>query len=251
MKRLGGLFFILGWMALVGCNSKSATGPEAPATKADGQTSSEATPEAGKEAKAEIPASVRHAGFSYYGLAREGELKYSYSSTPSTQNVPPGPGVMTLSLKSATEKDATFNLVRVGFGMVDSEDTVRADEKGVYLTTTSKGEFGNPILELPADVKPGSTWDIKTSFKSGDQTAELASNLKAVKIESVTTKGGTFEALRVELNGTMKVGAGQNGILKGISWYVKDLGMVKQEMSQTVGKNSATVKYELAEKPNP
>jgi hypothetical protein len=247
MKRLGGFFLIFSFIALVGCGSKTAAGPEAPVSKEGAPANDGAA--TSTEPKMEVPSKLRHEGFAYYGLSKAGELKYDFSSTPAPATAPTAPGVVSTALTEANENEATFGLTRAGFGELDSSDTVLVNDKGVFLTASSKGKFGEPTMELPADVKPGSAWNIRTTFDAGTGKIDLVSNLKAVKIENVTTKGGSFDALRVELTGTLKAPGNQAGKLTGTSWYVKDLGMVKQEMTQSIGANSATVKMELAEKP--
>ncbi|HET9911432.1 MAG TPA: hypothetical protein VFQ13_06040 [Anaerolineales bacterium] len=97
-------------------------------------------------------------------------------------------------------------------------------------------------VTLPAAINVGDTWSQSLTLE-GTQTIngtaypasnQLTSNCKAIGLESVTVEAGTFDALRVECQTTMKLSLKlgdtptENTInLTGTNWYVRDVGLVK------------------------
>lgn len=115
---------------------------------------------------------------------------------------------------------------------VSTENNVAVD----FQTTSING------VTLPGTINPGDTWSQSLTLE-GTQTIngasypasnQLTSDCKAIGVESVTVEAGTFDAMRVECQTTMKLSLkmGETPLentlnLTGTNWYAKDVGLVK------------------------
>lgn len=118
-----------------------------------------------------------------------------------------------------------------------SSGTVEADNVKVDFQT--KDLSG---VTLPGTINAGDTWSQSITLE-GTETIngtefpasnKVTSNCKAIGVESVTVEAGTFDAMRVECQNTMEVSLKLTDVpmqttinLTGISWYVENIGMVK------------------------
>lgn len=97
-------------------------------------------------------------------------------------------------------------------------------------------------VTIPATINAGDTWSQSLTLE-GTQTIngvsfpasnQLASDCKAIGIESVTVEAGTFDAMRVECQTTMNISITMGNApvqstlnLTGTNWYVENVGLVK------------------------
>lgn len=118
-----------------------------------------------------------------------------------------------------------------------SSGTVNAENVSVDLQTTALSG-----VTLPATINAGDTWSQSLTLE-GTQTVngtaypasnQLTSDCKAIGMESVTVEAGTFDAMRVECQTTMKISLkmGDTPIentlnLTGTNWYAQGVGLVK------------------------
>lgn len=104
-------------------------------------------------------------------------------------------------------------------------------------STTSTSRTG---VTLPNDLKVGSTWtetvDIVADGGEDGETlnASIIVNYNAVGVETITVPAGTFEALRIEQNGSMNM-MGQEILTQGTLWYAQGVGSVKSESGLAAG----------------
>jgi hypothetical protein len=104
-------------------------------------------------------------------------------------------------------------------------------------STTSTSRAG---VTLPNDLKVGSTWTetvdiVADGGDDGDTlNASIIVNYNAVGVETVTVPAGTFEALRIEQNGSMNM-MGQEILTQGTLWYARGVGNVKAETGMANG----------------
>lgn len=115
---------------------------------------------------------------------------------------------------------------------VNTENNVAVD----FQTTNVSG------VTLPAAINPGDTWSQSLTLE-GTQSLngtdypvsnQLTSDCKAIGMESVTVEAGTFDAMRVECQTSMKLSIqlgetpAENTLnLGGTNWYVQGVGLVK------------------------
>jgi len=130
-----------------------------------------------------------------------------------------------------------------------SSGTVSAENVSVDFQT--KDLSG---ITLPATMNAGDTWSQSltlegtetingTAFPASNQ---LTSNCKATGTESVTVEAGTFDAMRVECETTMKISIKLGATptettlnLVGTNWYVRGIGLVKT-LTTGLGLDSTT-----------
>jgi hypothetical protein len=95
-------------------------------------------------------------------------------------------------------------------------------------TLTTQNEAG---VSLPNDIQVGDEWSQAMNLTAGEDqsfTAEIITNYKAVGYASVTVPAGTFEALKIEQSGVMKL-MGQEITTQGVLWYAQGVGNVRAE----------------------
>ena len=81
-------------------------------------------------------------------------------------------------------------------------------------------------VTLPNDVQAGDNWSQRIDITGGNITATIETNYHAVGYETVNVPAGSFQALKVEQNGTVTLG-GQVFNTYAILWYTQDVGIVK------------------------
>lgn len=236
----------MGLVLLSGCQAPTRS-VVTPAPESPKSTSVEAsTPETQPTPKAEavVPIGLQHEAYHYMGLTNFKPLTYKVTQTDREAVT----GVQTTVLDSATSDSATFTMSRTdGLAQV-GDSTVKVDSKGVWTMTSSLGKTDKPTLEIIADPKPGAEWDVSSKIDANGQQVELKGTSKVVGIQSVTTPGGTFDALLVTAKGTMKIGA-QSTPVETSTWYVKDIGWVKMVTQMNNGGKTVKLTIELSEKP--
>ncbi|MCW5942564.1 MAG: hypothetical protein KIS66_10055 [Fimbriimonadaceae bacterium] len=209
---------------------------EAPASAGETKPN-EATSEAPKPDLAALPADLKHAGYDYYGLGNPKQVELEIVSGTNVHT-----GTQTTTLEKIENGKASFHVDRTGgIAMLGSGD-YSLEKDGVYAVGSSLGTVSRSI-ELPADLAPGKTWTVDFKLEASGSDLKYKATMKAVAIEKVKTKSGTYDAIRIESSGP----GTHNGkpikmAMKG--WYAKGEGAVKMEMSITDEKgqtNSTTI----------
>lgn len=222
-------------IGIVGCK-----GNEAPATSSAGSTGGGqpgaqtiAPPVAPKPA--ELPASIKHAGFEYYGLGNQKPMDVTLKAP----DVPEKTGGVQVTLDKVEGNQAYFKVARTGAIAEDlGDDTVMVDATGVYMAGTSIGTISpEKFLAMPANPTPGKTWKLQTKVTRKDgQEIQENSTYKVEGIRDVKTKNGNQRALLVTSDGTANVSMGtqtQKAKYQTKSWYVKGVGPVRIEIALT------------------
>ncbi|RCK74792.1 MAG: hypothetical protein ANABAC_1509 [Anaerolineae bacterium] len=134
-------------------------------------------------------------------------------------------------------------------GQCTSEGIVIMESPG-STTTTSDEEGSSTIMtqsssgvSLPNDLAPGKQWSQTISITSDAGESLIQMDYQAVGLEEVTVPAGTFTALKIVQNGYVTVFDQQVAMEGLVSWYVKDLGLVKFEVPGAPG--SELVRYAL------
>jgi hypothetical protein len=97
-------------------------------------------------------------------------------------------------------------------------------------------------VTLPSSISPGDEWPFSLDLKGTQEvsgakaqtTSHAVYNFKAVGVESVTVPAGTFDAMKINGDLTLKVIAKVSGLsipvtvtLHTVSWFAPGVGMVK------------------------
>ncbi|RJP73994.1 MAG: hypothetical protein C4539_00840 [Ignavibacteriales bacterium] len=126
-------------------------------------------------------------------------------------------------------KSFTLN---INAGSLTYKQTLMSNEKGIYMTRVcSKAYFfgktitySKPLLRLPLPITLGSTWQwIGYEIDDGDST-RLVVNGSIIGIESINTKVGKFDCIKVVL----KMTSG-NETSYETEWLAPEIGIVKSE----------------------
>lgn len=207
---------------LMGCSGSPR--PEGGAPK-DASGDSAPSPQA-----KEVPAELQNEAYHWYGLDNQ-------KPTEMTVKFPDGQkfeGEQTVKLDSVEDGKATFTIDRTeGLETVFGDEKLSLEKDGIFTVSSTKLK-GNPrSIELPAGVKVGTTWKSSSKLETSDDKAMAQNQTYTAKgIVPVKTASGTEQALKVVCVGTAKID-GTAFTMETRSWYVRDKGLVKAEISMT------------------
>ncbi len=193
-----------------------------------------------------IPASLKHSGYEYYGLGFEGPLAYKQTTNGNSEDA----GQTSTFIRMEGGK-AYFKTTRTGQFSQVGETEVMVDGTGVYTTAVGGKKLNEPSLEVPADIAPGSKWESTSTFtmNSGTAPMEVSQSMtyRAMKLETITSKAGKFETLKITANGTMTVSGTKS---KNVStmWFCKGIGFVKMNSDLTTNGKKQSFSVELVNK---
>jgi hypothetical protein len=126
-----------------------------------------------------------------------------------------------------------------GIYYIDMKSLMNQQSMESYKDMEMKLEGGN--LEIPSSMKAGDilkNGDMKMSFSSGGMASMNmtinVSNRKVEAVENITTPAGTFECYKISFDVATKMMI--NVKSKGVEWYAKGTGMVKNETYDSNGK---------------
>lgn len=229
----------LALLALAGCSHSSSststaevnTSPKPPATA----TPTEAKTKPPSSTDSAIPAEVKTTGFEYYGLGNLTPLPMK-----GTMNGKAIKAVWVNVLTGVDDGRATFQQGWKGDLADTGTSRVTADKTGVYATSVYGKELAEPQLEMPADPKPGRTWNFHASFTGPHQETFLESGTDRLVGERQIKAGGkSYNALLTEETGTLTSG-GNSMAITTRKWLVKGLGAVREEIHGKGGDGKPT-----------
>jgi hypothetical protein len=225
-------------LAALGCSKK----PDTVSTNDTGGVKSGTT-----EPKAlVVPASLKHAGYEYFGLGNEKLMTYTVKLNNAHME---SEGTQSVLLDKVEEGSATYVIQRTGALTEVGIETVRLDEKGVTMMDTSKGDIEGPALEMPADIHEGSEWTIDLTWNLGGKKIASKTKNTVIGTEAIETPAGKFDCLvvKVELTGditgsTVKEENGRYTSKYTIYW-AKGVGLVKLEATTRLPNGSNNSQY--------
>lgn len=158
--------------------------------------------------------------------------------------------VTTVGSKSITTTESwhctTDGLVEIG------GPSARNFQSALGGTTTMKLTSSTGVT-IPTNLAAGQSWTQSTKFEvttsKGTVTGTITYTLQALGAESVTVPAGTFNAMKVQVNGTTQ--ANMSGttftiITNGFEWFATGVGHVKSTEDVSFnGKSVSTVTGEL------
>jgi len=119
------------------------------------------------------------------------------------------------------------------------KQTLRIKENGVYSIETYqylkiflfiKKEatitYNKPLLRFPLPLSPGMSWKWEGKEYSDGDTSQLTVNGKALCKESIITKAGTFNTIKIE----SLIESSSNGKNRVTEWYAEGIGLIKAKI---------------------
>lgn len=96
----------------------------------------------------------------------------------------------------------------------------------LFIKKESTITYNKPLLRFPLPLSPGMKWEWKGKEYSDGDTCNLTVKGEALCKESVITKAGTFEAIKIE----SIIESSSNGKNRVTEWYVEDVGLIKAKI---------------------
>lgn len=214
--------------ALLGCDQSSSSSANTPS-----QTSTAAPADsAPKEipANSPVPAGLKTTAYEYYGLDNRQPLPMKETDADTVKT-----GTAVTAIVSVAKDKAVFNQSWTGDLAQLGDSEVEATKDGIFATSLYGQTLPKPQLDLPANPQPGSTWTFQASVQgpNGEDIQEQGSD-KVVGVEKLQIGNKTYDALRVEEQGTSSVNQKEYKDT-ATRWYVKGLGAVKLETNGVSG----------------
>lgn len=236
--------------AIIGCDAKPTETSSTATGGGEQTTGATSGTQPVKPKLDELPSSVKHDAFEYYGLGNTKTMDVKLSGAQVAQQT----GGISVELEKVEGEKAFFKVVRTGaVGDSLGTDLVMVDKDGVHATGNTMGKLTPAsYLALPADLTPGKTWNVKNKIEqSTGQQVEENSIYKVEGIRDFKTKTGMQKALLVTSTGDASVttgGSTQKMKSTTKSWYLKGVGQVKTEITFTIaGKPANTITVEVSE----
>jgi hypothetical protein len=226
-------------LCLVGCNDSKV-----PNARVEPSASSSAAPTPKPDVNS-IPANLKSSdAYAYFGLGNSKPIALKMTQSDGKQNnVQLGGSELTFAGlengKPRFEVNYTGDLSPL-LGMT----TYELDETGLHNVKMTKGEFTGDNLEMPLATPVGKTWKTDVKYTYGGQEIRQVIALKIAGKETVKTEVGTYaDAMVVTGTGTIAdmskpKDKPQDMVTK--AWYVKDRGMVRQEIKLSKNGKLAT-----------
>jgi hypothetical protein len=231
---IGSLLLIL--VLVAGCakdsanGSKTSTSGGAGGASATGDGASTSGAEAPKLTLSDIPDSLKHEGFDYYGLSKDSPTSFSVTRTSQ-----PGPedSVLAATLESVKSDEAVFKISGTGQLSMQGDMILSLKPDGLYVLQIGENVLDSPQLELPSRLENGKSWSQAVSFKGPDDKAiEIQTHYKVAGVEKLKTALGEQSAMRLAVKMEMTDARGKS-TAEGSVWLVKGIGQVKTTMKAT------------------
>jgi|GEM_PF-1982858 len=175
-----------------------------------------------------VPKELMHEGYQYEGLSNNKPIDMELVVSGRSDIIT---GSQSVTFDGMKDGKAMYRVERTGGLSMLGSDTMAVEKDGIYNLKSSVASLSNHAMELPANPKPGMTWKFHVSSDKKDSQMDMATECKVVGIQSVKTKGGTYDkALLVEQDSTGLL-AGKNVRTVSRSWYVKGIGTVKADLT--------------------
>ena len=174
--------------------------------------------------------SLKNDAYLYSGLGQVQKLTYQGKLSPFTTG---DFGEQTVSWAKNEDGSSIFTIKRNGILEGLGTETVRLDEKGVYLIGTSAGSLVEDAWILPSTFKVGTEWETDLILDMPGKLTTLKTTSKVVRKETITVPAGEFECLVVESDIVMTTDEPDTGVgnLKGVSYYAANYGEVRMEVT--------------------
>jgi len=229
------LLAVLAALALGGCQAgQTTTGSgQSPAPLVSASSPSNSTPKPDESQESQTPPAVpddlKTDAYHWYGLSNSQPINFEISSGNHTYT-----GSETVHLQSVSNGKAIYEIERTG-GLGDrlGTDTVSLQKDGIYVTKSTKLTSDKPTLDMPASVAAGATWhNVGKYTMEGEHTFEQNVTFRVVGEKPLKTAVGAYGALLVSAIGQMTMDDTKYR-MESKEWYVKDRGLVKNEISMT------------------
>jgi hypothetical protein len=161
---------------------------------------------------------------SYFPVNNTTSLVYSSSFGESiTKNFQDGKFIITSSESDKFKYRQTLIIQNDG---VYVKETYQYLKIFLFLSKTATFTYEKPLLRFPLPLTPGKVWKWEGDEYSNGVTHKVKVTGRVLDMETVTTKAGKFEALKLE---SVIEGSGNS---KNIvtEWYAKNIGLIKAKI---------------------
>lgn len=226
------LFLLFGSVLLAGCQPKEVAQVKTNEPESGAAANPiETKPEEPAKPVVSLPANLKHDGLLYFGLDTSKTISYEVTDDSGEIRT----GTQKSELVEVKDGKGVYRVTRTGsFGELLGEDQqVVVTEKGVLATEIKGQKIDPPQMEMPAELTPGTTWSVANKFTLDGRKFEQKNTYKAIKLEKVTTKAGSYDCMLIDIKGTVSID-GQKMDLQSKAWFSKSIGEVKIEMTTKV-----------------
>lgn len=225
---------------VVGCTGSATkeaeNKPETPEVAADNNAPAVSPSEKPALDLATLPAELKNDAFAYYGLGRTSPMTLKVKAGQ-TESV----GSQSVKFVEMANGKATFVIKNGDALSAMGDNTVTLEAGGIKVLSSDKAKTNPDEWELPADLAPGKTWKTTSELNTGTDSVKITLTNKVVGVQKVKTDVGEYaDALYITASG----GGERNGNklkMETKSWFVKDRGAVKVEITTTTPDGKAEV----------
>jgi hypothetical protein len=197
-----------------------------------------------------VPESLQTDAYHYYGLSNLSHKNYRITIRKGSQ---------VSSLEESVSLQLGGRYLNCPITLIESTTvpgvgkyTVRlsVEEDGLYIagydTPNGPVDTGRPFhcLQLPAELNRGAKWKSEQVDGVGGQSFGYNLACEVLGSESIETWFGSRVALRIHGAGNGEL-AGHPAKLTVESWYVRDVGLVKQSVVAKTANGETTITQEL------
>jgi len=226
---------------LVGCQPAAKAPSDTPDTTSPNGTPTPGTPGETPTAPVvdtsfleKMPNELKHDGFAYSGLGNPKPTKFRMTSN---DGQPTREGEQVSKFVEMRDGIAVFQVERSGDLSLLGTDELAVAKDGIYALKTSLGELDSRSLELPSDPNVRKFWTNKSKLTQPEkQVVTITGNYTVIGVQRVKTPAGEYDALVLTAEGPIQIGD-KRMTMRAKSWYVKDIGVVKQTIERQVGKD--------------
>ncbi|MBX3118036.1 MAG: hypothetical protein KF784_03155 [Fimbriimonadaceae bacterium] len=213
---------------------------------------------------AKIPPALQSDAMYYYSLTYDRPLTVKYTTSivrgkGSEPELKEGEGTIAVRLLAIEENEVRFAVDRSSAlaALLGTGEELVLNKNGVLTSTFNGKKLEKPVVEMPASLAAGSTWDTGlTADMDAQGTITVKMKNRVVGNEKVSTPMGEFDALKVESEGTASRKEKESGKVvtsstKLTQWMVKGVGIVKLTLtSKDSDGNEQVTNLELAKPSN-
>lgn len=237
---------------LIGCDGGSKTSVDSTTPKpadsgspktdqsADSKVETKA-PEPAAPKLADIPETLRHAAFEWYGLSNDKPLKMTLTQAGTKMT-----GSQHMDLQSIKDGVAIFKQSWDGDLTPYGDSLYKVDAKGIYGIEAQGTKVDPPSMELPANPTPGTAWQSDAKIEVAGSKVKSTSS-KIVGTKTIKLGGRTVEVLVVHRVSLLSV-AEKDQTMDATEYYEKGVGTIKLEVKM-ISKGEPTRSFVMEANP--
>lgn len=210
--------------------------PETPEVAADANAPAVSPSEKPALDLATLPAELKNDAYAYYGLGRTSPMTLKVKAGE-TESV----GSQSVKFVEMADGKATFVIKNGDALSAMGDNTVTLEAGGIKVLSSDRAKTNPDEWELPSGLTPGKSWKTTSELNTGTDSVKITLTNKVVGMEKVKTDVAEYtDALFITASG----GGERNGKklkMETKSWFVKDRGAVKVEITTTMDEGKSEV----------